>query len=116
MPLEAFIITVFCWIDDPLPSCLGGRHLRQRGFAPTLSDSEVITLDVVGEFLDLDADVQIWRDARRPWRAWFAGRGSRTAFAKQAAHLWVLTQRLPQRLISHLGAAADPIHVVDGFP
>ncbi len=116
MSLEDFIITVFCWIDDQLASCVGNRRLRQRGFAPTLSDSEVITLEVVGEFLGLDADVQIWRFARRHWRAWFPGLGSRTAFAKQAANLWVPKQRLHQRLIAQLGAVADPIHLVDGFP
>lgn len=116
MSLEDFIITVFCWIDDQLRLCAGDRRLRQRGFAPALSDSEVITLEVVGEFLGLDADVQIWRDARRHWRAWFPGLGSRTAFAKQAANLWVPKPRLHQRLISHVGAVADPIHLVDGFP
>lgn len=61
MSLEDFIITVFCWIDDQLAACVGDQRLRQRGFAPALRDSEVITLEVVGEFLGLDADVQIWR-------------------------------------------------------
>lgn len=116
MSLEDFIITVFCWVDDQLAACVGDRRLRQRGFAPALSDSEVITLEVVGEFLGLDADVQIWRFARRHWRAWFPGLGSRTAFAKQAANLWTPKQRLHQQLIAHLGAVADPIHLVDGFP
>jgi hypothetical protein len=95
---------------------VGNRRLRQRGFAPTLSDSEVITLEVVGEFLGLETDMQIWRYGRRHWRGWFPGLGSRTAFAKQAANLWVLKQRLHQRLITDLGAIADPIQVVDGFP
>ena len=34
MPLEDLIITVFCWVEDPLKTLLGNRHLRQRGFAP----------------------------------------------------------------------------------
>lgn len=57
MPLEDFIITVFCWVEDHLETVLGNRRLRQRGFAPKLADSEVITLEIVGEFLGLDTDV-----------------------------------------------------------
>jgi hypothetical protein len=116
MSLEDFIITVYCWIDDQLASCVGGRRRRQRGFAPALSDSEVITLEVVGEFLGLETDVQIWRYGCRHWRTGFPELGSRPAFAKQAANLWVLKQRLRQRLIAHLGAVTDPIQVVDGVP
>ncbi|MBK1718503.1 hypothetical protein CKO27_12770 [Thiocystis violacea] len=51
MPLEDFIIAVFCWVDDHLAQVTGERRLRQRGEAPKLSDSEVITLEVIGEFL-----------------------------------------------------------------
>jgi len=59
MPLEDFIITVFCWVDQHLNALFGDRRLRQRGFAPKLTDSEVITMEVVGEFLGLDTDVGI---------------------------------------------------------
>jgi hypothetical protein len=37
----------FCLIDD----WLAGQRLRQRGPAPTLADSEVLTIEYVGEFL-----------------------------------------------------------------
>ncbi|BCU06612.1 hypothetical protein Atep_12890 [Allochromatium tepidum] len=61
MSLEDFIIVVYGWIDDQLKEWLGPtRHLRQRGFAPQLSDSEAITPVVVGEFLGYDTDVGIW--------------------------------------------------------
>jgi len=52
MPLEDFIIAVFCWVDERLKALLGDHRLRQRGFAPKLTDSEVITMEMVGEFLD----------------------------------------------------------------
>jgi hypothetical protein len=51
MPLEDFIITVFCWVEEHLEALIGDHRLRQRGFAPKLTDSEVITMEVVGEFL-----------------------------------------------------------------
>ena len=50
MPLEDLIITVFCWVEERLESLLGKERLRQRSFAPKLADSEVLTMEGVGEF------------------------------------------------------------------
>lgn len=116
MPLEDFIIMVFCWVDEHMNSLLGDHRLRQRGFAPKLTDSEVITMEVVGEFLGLDTDVGLWKYFRRHWPSWFPQLGSRTTFAQQAANLWVIKQQLHQQLLIDLGAATDPIHLVDGCP
>ena len=44
MDLDDFIITVFCWIDETIPQVLAGQRLRQRGPAPQLYDSEVVTM------------------------------------------------------------------------
>ena len=116
MPLEDFIITVFCWIEDHCSALLGECRLRQRGFRPKLTDTEVITLEVVGEFLGLETDVAIWKYFGRHWRAWFPALGSRTTFVQPAANLWVIKQRLHQQLLIDLGAAAEPVHRVDGCP
>lgn len=116
MPLEDFIITVFCWVEEHLSSRLGDQRLRQRGFAPQLADSEVITMEVVGEFLGLDTDVGLWKYFGRHWRSWFPALGSRTTFAQQAAKLWAIKQQLHQQLLINLEAVADPIHIVDGCP
>jgi len=59
MSITDFIITVFCIIDDSLAKMLKGQKLRQRGRRPTLTDSEVITLEIVGEFLGNDCDKSI---------------------------------------------------------
>ena len=55
MLLEEFIITVFCWVEDYFELVTGGVKLRTGGFAPRLSDSEAITLEIVGELLGHDA-------------------------------------------------------------
>ena len=99
-----------------LDTLLGDHRLRQRGFAPKLTDSEVITMEVVGEFLGLDTDVGIWKYFGRHWPSWFPKLGSRTTFAQQAANLWAVKQWLHQHLLIDLGAATDPIHLVDGCP
>jgi hypothetical protein len=116
MPLEDLIITVFCWVEEHWEALIRDRPLRQRGFAPKLTDSEVITMEVVGEFLGLDTDVGIWKYFGRHWRSWFPQLGSRTTFAQQAANLWVVKQRLHQQLLIDLGAVTDPIRLVDGGP
>jgi len=55
MPLEDFIIYVYCCVVDIYPQVVD-TPLRCRGFDPKLTDSEVITLEIVGEFLGKDQD------------------------------------------------------------
>jgi hypothetical protein len=50
--LSTFIVSVFCLVDDQLK----GRCIRSCGPAPKLSDAEVLTIEVVGEFLGIDTD------------------------------------------------------------
>jgi hypothetical protein len=54
--LSTFIVAVFCLIDDRIAEL--GR-LRARGPTPTLCDSEVLTIEIVGEFLGLDEDTKL---------------------------------------------------------
>ena len=49
MDLDDFIIAVFCVVDEAVPRATNGQRLLQRGPQPTLADSEVITMEVVGE-------------------------------------------------------------------
>jgi hypothetical protein len=68
--LDGFIVGAFCIIDDALRD-LPASRLRTRGPAPLLADSEVLTLEVVGEFLGLDQDVAIYRYFRRHYGHFF---------------------------------------------
>ena len=111
-----FMIFVYCFVDD----WLKGKRLRQRGPQPTLSDSEVITIEVLGEFLGLETDTAIFRYFRRHYGEWFPAlqRIHRTTFVRQAANLmpvkaqiWrELTHQLPfDALISIVDSAALPV-------
>jgi hypothetical protein len=113
MDITTFMIAVFCLIDD----FLAGKRLRKRGPLPTLRDSEVLTIEVVGEFLGLDTDGSIFTHFCRYYSDWFPGlcRIHRTTFVRQAANLWkikqdlwkVIGQKIPQ----------DPyLSIVDSFP
>lgn len=113
MDITTFIIAVFCLIDD----FLAGQRLRKRGPSPTLRDSEVLTIEVVGEFLGLDTESSMFTHFCRYYADWFPGlrRVNRTTFTRQAANLWKIKQNLwreVSRRIPH-----DPyLSIVDSFP
>lgn len=56
MDLDERIITVFCLLDETLSTIPNGQRLRQRGPHPTLHDSEVLTMEVIGAYLGLEQD------------------------------------------------------------
>lgn len=116
MPLEDFIITVFCCIDDMLNKELKGIKLRERGFKPKLSDSEIITIEIVGEILGIDANKEIWQYFSSNWKDLFSNLGSRANFVKQAANLWAVKQILQAKLSEQLNGFSDQLHMSDGFP
>jgi hypothetical protein len=96
--LSTFIIAVFCLIDDRLK----GRRVRQRGPSPKLSDAEVLTIEIVGEFLGMDTDKGIYLFFRRHYAEWFPAlcKVHRTTFARQAANLWKVKELLWQDLVA----------------
>lgn len=116
MPPEDFIINIYCLVDDRLLKLLKNKKLRQRGFAPKLSDSEVITMEIVGEFLGKDADKGIWTYFKTHWFHLFPKLGSRANFAKQSSNLWQVKKSMQTMQAYRLGAFGDDIDMADGFP
>jgi len=111
--LNTFIVSVFCLIDDRIED----RAFRARGPLPKLSDTEVLTIEIVGEFLGLDTDEGIFRYFRRHYGEWFPALGEvhRTTFARQAANLWKIKERLWQELLAL--AVHDPAFAIcDSMP
>ena len=115
--LEEFIIAVYCVVDDFLVPFSEQHNLRKGGFAPAFSDSETLTLLLVGEFLGLDTDKAIHAFFRRGrWREWFPRLDHRTTLARQSANLWRVMQILQRVLSQRLGAFEENVHLIDGFP
>tara|TARA_B110000881_G_scaffold155996_1_gene138823 strand:+ start:101 stop:994 length:894 start_codon:yes stop_codon:yes gene_type:complete len=115
MPLEDFIIWVYCWTDDNVKKILKDTKLRHRGFQPKLSDIEVITIEIVGEFLSLETDKAIWSYFKTHWLPLFPQIGSRSSFAKQSSNLWHVKQLL-QAELSEKSCKKSQCFIVDGFP
>jgi hypothetical protein len=118
--LEEFMIAVYCLIDEVLGEVQAEpawRRIRQRGPAPLLADAEVLTMVTVGEFLGLDQDVAIYRYFRRHHAALFPRMTQvhRTTFARQAANLWAVMDRLWGVLLERV--PHDPaLSLVDSIP
>jgi hypothetical protein len=117
MDLDDFIIAVFCVVDEAVLRVTAGRRLRQRGPAPVLADSEVITMEVVGEYLGLAQESALFAYFRQHYAHFFPALRTlhRTTFVRQAANLWRLKERLWQDLLAQL--PHDPTFaIIDSFP
>ena len=117
MDLETLIIVVFCVVDDLVRDLCRECRLRQRGPAPVLADSEVLTVEIVGEFLGLDTDRGLHAYFRRHFGHLFPGLREvhRTTFLRQAANL----RAIKLALWRHLAAATrrDPaLTLIDSLP
>jgi hypothetical protein len=103
-------------VDDELKA-LDRPNPRTRGPRPVLSDSEVITVELVGEFWGLDADRRLLRHFRAYHAAEFPAlaRVHRTTFARQAANLCWVKRRLHERLAGRL-TAGGRLWLADSLP
>ena len=113
MDLSTFITAVFCLTEDWLKD----KKLRQRGSQPELADSEVLTMEVVGEFLGIDTEKGLYEHFRRYYAEWFpALKGvHRTTFCRQAANLWAVKEMLWKHLLVQV--RFDPeVSLIDSFP
>ena len=118
MSLTDLIIRTFCLIDDALTGLVAEHGpLRRRGPAPTLSDSEVLTVEVVGALLGIATDADLFRYFRRHYSTLFPALKEvhRTTFTRQAAALWAVKATLWERLVAL--TRRDPhLSIVDSFP
>lgn len=117
MDLETCIVATYGLIDEALTTVLAGHRLRQRGPMPILADSEVLTIEVVSEFLGLDQDQALYDHFRRYHADLFPALPTvhRTTFVRQAANLWRVKERIWQVLLAQ--APHDPVvSLVDSLP
>ena len=113
MNLDDFIVNIFCETDDFMKKFFPQRSLRTRGPLPQLTDSEVLTIEIVGELLGLDTDKAIFELFKRFYRHYFPKLGCRVTFARQAAKLWAIKQGLFKHIAERF---RDTMIVLDSFP
>ncbi len=119
MDLDTFIVATYCLVDEAMDEAIGGKQgpPRQRGPNPTLDDREVLTIEIVGEFLGIDTDEGLFRHFRRHYAEWFPAlrKVHRTTFARQTANLWKVKHLLWRHLLEEKVRFDPCISIVDSF-
>ena len=113
--LDTFLVTVYTLVDDLYRARFAPQKPPAVGRRPTLSDSEVVTLLLAGQWLG-NSERALYRHAARHWRAYFPRLGDRSAFNRRARDLAGVVVRLIPLLAAELAAAGAVYEVVDGVP
>ncbi|MEJ2750671.1 MAG: IS982 family transposase [Anaerolineae bacterium] len=116
MSRDYFIIMVYCLVCEHYPVIVAQYPLRRRGFPPALTDEEVITIEICGEYFGLHKDEDIFDYFRAHYYHFFPQLRERTGFVRQAANLWAIKARIQQRLTQISGQAADDVQIIDTVP
>ena len=116
MDRDTFIITVYCLVNDELKKLNAVFRIRHTGFMPELSDAEVITMEICGEYFKQQTDKDLFGYFAQHYRHFFPQLSDRSLFVRQAANLWQFKAALHRRLTSTSGQATDPIQPIDTLP
>jgi hypothetical protein len=116
MDRDEFIITVYCLVCEHYQVIKNTYRLRHGGFAPALSDEEVLTLEICGEYFKLATDKDLFTYFRTHYAHFFPHLRDRTLFVRQAANLWQVKAAIQQRLTQVSGQAIDPVQIIDTLP
>src|SRR3712207_5341890 len=116
MDRDTFIIAVYCLVVNLYPQVVGMKRLRSRGFAPELTDEEVITMEICGEYFKHSTDKDLFDYFSTHYGHFFPALRERTRFVRQAADLWQIKAAIQQRLTIISGQASEPVQVIDTLP
>ena len=118
MNLDDLMITWFVWIDEMMPTVTKGKRLRERGPMPKLAVSLVITMEIVGTYVGLSQDQEVFDYFRRHYAHFFPemARVDRMTFVRQAANLWAVKERLRCVIRDSLLLYDPTVAIVDSMP
>lgn len=116
MERDIFIISVYCLVADIMQTIEKSHKFRTRGFPPKLTDSEVITIEICGEFFKLHEDTEIYNYFKRHYLHFFPNLPDRTNFVRQSANLWQVKLMI-QMIITELSEQKfDNVQSIDTVP
>lgn len=116
MPLDHCIIHVFCLIDDIYHELFKTCKVRKGGYPLTLTDSEIITMLIVGKLLGISNSKKMRVHFKFHYLDYFPSLGlvKYKIFNKQATNLWQIIQMIYAKLLSKIGNWG--LYLADGFP
>lgn len=116
MTRDYFIIKVYCLVCELYQDVADQYVIRSRGYEPALSDQEVITMEICGEYFGQHQDQDIYDYFQAHYRHFFPQLRERSGFVRQAANLWQVKMLIQQHLTVLSGEANDPVQVIDTMP
>lgn len=103
MDRDYFIITVYCLVCEHYRVIAADYPLRRGGFAPDLTDEEVITMEICGEYFKLACDTDLFAYFHTHSHHFFPRLQERTRCVRHAADLWQIKAVIQQQLIQVCG-------------
>ena len=116
MELDIFIISVYCLVVEMMQIVEKSCHFRTKGFPPKLTDAEVMTIEICGEFFKLHEDTEIYNYFKRHYLAFFPNLPSRPTFVRQSANLWQAKVICQSLLVQRAEQNADLVQSIDTMP
>ena len=116
MDRDSFIITVYCLVVEIFKTVKEKYTIRRGGFPPTLTDEEVITMEICGAYFKLHTDKDLFDYFQSHYRHFFPNLKDRSSFVRQAANLWQVKTALWKLLVQHSGQHRHPVQVIDTLP
>jgi hypothetical protein len=103
--VETFVTAVYTLVDELYQTHLAPARPVRRGRKPTVADSEVLTLMVLGHWLGNSERGRL-RHAHAYWRSYFPRLLSQSAFNRRARDLGSTCAALLGLVAHELGAGA----------
>lgn len=116
MERDIFIITVYCLVVEQMKILRSSYRIRRGGFAPALTDEEVITMEICGEFFKHSTDKDLFNYFKAHYQDWFPALKNRTVFVRQAANLWQFKALIQQQIVREADQLFANLQVIDTLP
>lgn len=116
MERDIFIIFVYSLVAHIMQIIEKTHKFRKKGFPPKLTDAEVITIEICGEFFKLHEDSEIYNYFKRHYLHYFPNLPNRTTFVRQAANLWQAKLLCQSLIVQMADQHHDPIQSIDTMP
>jgi hypothetical protein len=116
---DTFLVTVYVLVDDLYRTEFGPQKPSRPGPAPAMSDSEVLTLALLGQWRQDQSERAFVAWVRRHWQAYFPRMLSQSAFNRRVRDLHGVLLALGPRLHAALAwwLQEDPLfEVLDAVP
>lgn len=108
---EAILTHIFVIVDD-----FCKRFPRKPGPKPKLTDSELITIALYTELLELTSESQQYRHTQRHLLAYFPRLCDRSRFHRRLKRLSPRLEEIRRHLLRALHVEETPFHVLDSTP